>query len=82
MLGFIRKDPTSFDLFSEIAKNLIAGSLALVTQFVVISGLLGAISVGCPELTWWLGLPTSSSHARIGGYAGAAILRRVPSHHP
>jgi PiT family inorganic phosphate transporter len=44
-----------------------------VTQFVVISRLLGAIV--WDVLTWWLGLPTSSSHARIGGYAGAAILR-------
>jgi PiT family inorganic phosphate transporter len=44
-----------------------------VTQYVVISGLLGAIVWDI--LTWWWGLPTSSSHALIGGYAGAAIMR-------
>jgi PiT family inorganic phosphate transporter len=40
---------------------------------VVISGLLGAIAWDL--LTWLWGLPTSSSHALIGGYAGAAIVR-------
>jgi PiT family inorganic phosphate transporter len=44
-----------------------------VTQYVVISGLFGAIVWDL--LTWWWGLPTSSSHALIGGYAGAAIMR-------
>src|SRR5690242_4706144 len=44
-----------------------------VTQYVVIAGLLGAIVWDL--LTWWWGLPTSSSHALIGGYAGAAVMR-------
>jgi PiT family inorganic phosphate transporter len=45
--------------------------MELVTPWVILAGLLGAI---CWDLiTWWLGLPTSSSHALIGGYAGAAI---------
>src|SRR5690348_4428212 len=44
-----------------------------VTQYVVIAGLLGAIVWDL--LTWVWGLPTSSSHALIGGYAGAAIMR-------
>src|SRR6201982_2617197 len=44
-----------------------------VTQFVVIAGLVGAIVWDL--LTWWWALPTSSSHALIGGYAGAAIMR-------
>lgn len=40
--------------------------------WVILSGLIGAI---CWDfLTWWLGLPTSSSHAVIGGLAGAAIV--------
>jgi inorganic phosphate transporter, PiT family len=39
----------------------------------VIAGLLGAILWDL--LTWWWGLPTSSSHALIGGMAGAAIMR-------
>src|SRR5262245_27740721 len=44
-----------------------------VTQYVVIAGLVGAIVWDL--LTWWWGLPTSSSHALIGGYAGAAVMR-------
>ena len=47
--------------------------LAVVTPIVVFAGLLGAISWNL--LTWLLGLPTSSSHALIGAYAGAAIAK-------
>lgn len=42
-----------------------------VTVPVVLSGLVGAIVWNL--ITWWLGLPSSSSHALIGGYAGAAV---------
>jgi PiT family inorganic phosphate transporter len=45
----------------------------IVTVYVILAGVLGAIVWDL--LTWWLGLPTSSSHAIIGGYAGAAIAR-------
>ena len=41
--------------------------------YVILAGVLGAIVWDL--LTWWLGLPTSSSHAIIGGYAGAAVAR-------
>jgi inorganic phosphate transporter, PiT family len=44
-----------------------------VTQYVIIAALAGAIIWDL--LTWWWGLPTSSSHALIGGLAGAAIAR-------
>ncbi len=54
-----------------IGKGMI--DLAAVTPYVVFSGLLGAISWNL--LTWLLGLPTSSSHAIIGAYAGAAVAR-------
>src|SRR5215813_11721457 len=47
--------------------------LRLVTPQVILCGLVGAVLWNL--LTWWLGLPTSSSHALIGGYAGAAIAR-------
>jgi PiT family inorganic phosphate transporter len=47
--------------------------LSLVTPYVIMAGLAGAIIWDL--ITWWLGLPTSSSHALIGGYAGAAIAR-------
>jgi PiT family inorganic phosphate transporter len=49
-----------------------------VTQYVVIAGLAGAIVWDL--LTWWWGLPTSSSHALIGGYAGAAMTRAALNH--
>lgn len=39
--------------------------------YVLLGGVLGAIFWNL--ITWWLGLPTSSSHALVGGYAGAAI---------
>lgn len=45
----------------------------LVTPFVLMAGVLGAIVWDL--ITWWLGLPTSSTHALIGGYAGAAMAR-------
>ncbi len=56
---------------STIGKGMIR--LEIVTQFVVLAGLLGAIVWDI--LTWLWGLPTSSSHALIGGYAGAALAR-------
>ena len=49
------------------------GGTVVVTQYVVLAGLLGAIVWDL--LTWWWGMPTSSSHALIGGYAGAAIAK-------
>jgi len=42
-----------------------------VNEWVVLAGLIGAVAWNL--ITWYLGLPTSSSHALIGGYAGAAI---------
>src|SRR3978361_2221226 len=45
----------------------------VVTPWVLLSGLAGAILWDL--LTWYLGLPTSSSHALIGGYAGAAFAK-------
>jgi len=42
---------------------------------VILAGLAGAIIWDL--LTWWLGLPTSSSHALLGGYAGAVIAKVV-----
>lgn len=45
--------------------------LSLVNERVVVAGIIGAIVWDL--LTWWLALPTSSTHALLGGYAGAAI---------
>ncbi len=44
-----------------------------VTQGVILAGLIGAII--WDVVTWYYGLPTSSSHALIGGFVGAAISR-------
>jgi inorganic phosphate transporter, PiT family len=65
----------AFLLGTAVAKTIGAGMIRIdyVTQNVVIAGLLGAIVWDL--LTWWWGLPTSSSHALIGGYAGAAVMR-------
>ncbi len=56
---------------STIGKGMI--DINSVTTTVILAGLAGAI---CWNLiTWYFGLPSSSSHALIGGYAGAAIAR-------
>jgi PiT family inorganic phosphate transporter len=47
--------------------------ISVVTSAVIFGGLLGAIVWDL--ITWWVGLPTSSSHALVGGYAGAAIAK-------
>lgn len=56
---------------STIGKGLI--DIKIVTPAVILAGLLGAI--GWNIITWYFGLPTSSSHALIGGYAGAAVAK-------
>ncbi|MFL6415309.1 MAG: inorganic phosphate transporter [Bryobacteraceae bacterium] len=45
----------------------------IVTPYVVLAGLIGAVIWNV--LTWYFGLPISSSHALIGGYAGAAVAK-------
>ena len=45
----------------------------IVDQWVILAGLVGAITWNL--ITWWWGLPTSSSHALIGGFAGAAVIK-------
>ena len=47
--------------------------LAIVNPNVILGGLLGAIIWNL--ITWWFGIPSSSSHALIGGYAGAAVAK-------
>ena len=65
----------AFLLGIAVAKTIGAGMIRedIVTQYVVLAGLAGAIV--WDVVTWLLGLPTSSSHALIGGYAGAAMAR-------
>ena len=45
----------------------------VIDQWVILAGLVGAITWDL--ITWWWGLPTSSSHALIGGFAGAALIK-------
>jgi PiT family inorganic phosphate transporter len=56
---------------STIAKGVVTQNV--LSQSVVFAGLVGAI--GWDLITWWLGLPTSSSHALVGGMAGAAVAK-------
>jgi PiT family inorganic phosphate transporter len=57
---------------TAVAKTIGQGmiDISIVTEWVVLAGLLGAISWNM--ITWYFGLPSSSSHALIGGYAGAS----------
>ena len=70
----------AFLLGTAVAKTIGTGMIdvSIVTQYVVMAGLLGAIV--WDVLTWLWGLPTSSSHALIGGYAGAAMARAALLH--
>lgn len=58
-----------------VAKTIGKGMIDIetVTATVILAGLIGAIAWNV--ITWYLGLPSSSSHALIGGYAGAAIAK-------
>jgi PiT family inorganic phosphate transporter len=60
---------------TAVAKTMGGGmiDLGLVTPNVILGGLLGAIIWNL--ITWYYGLPSSSSHALIGGYAGAALAK-------
>ncbi len=56
---------------STIGKGFV--NTSVVTPHVLLAGLIGAIAWNL--LTWYVGLPISSSHALIGGYAGAALAK-------
>ena len=43
----------------------------MITPTIVFAGLIGAIAWNL--VTWWFGLPSSSSHALIGGVVGSAV---------
>jgi PiT family inorganic phosphate transporter len=66
---------SAFTFGTAIAHTMGAGLIDVnrVDNLVIFCGLIGAIVWDL--ITWWLGLPTSSSHALVGGYAGAAILK-------
>jgi PiT family inorganic phosphate transporter len=65
----------AFGFGTAVAQTVGAGmvDLTVVTFTVIFAGLMGAIIWDL--ITWYYGLPTSSSHALFGGYAGAAIAK-------
>jgi PiT family inorganic phosphate transporter len=65
----------AFTFGTAVAKTVGAGlvDIHIVTFAVIFAGLVGAIVWDL--ITWYYGLPTSSSHALIGGYAGAAVAK-------
>lgn len=65
----------AFVLGTHVAKTIGKGmiDLSVVTHDVVFAGLIGAIFWNL--FTWYFGMPVSSSHALIGGYAGAAVAK-------
>ncbi|MDO8526472.1 MAG: inorganic phosphate transporter [Deltaproteobacteria bacterium] len=65
----------AFAFGTAVAKMIARGIVMpdFITVSVVMCGVLGAIVWDL--ITWWMGLPTSSSHALIGGFAGAAVAQ-------
>src|SRR5438093_12326870 len=65
----------AFTVGTAVAKTVGSGMIdvSVVDPNVVLGGLLGAILWNL--ITWFYGLPSSSSHALIGGYAGAAVAK-------
>src|SRR4030088_2805232 len=65
----------AFTFGTAVASTVGSGMIdvKIVTFSVIFGGLVGAIVWDL--ITWYYGLPTSSSHALIGGYAGAAVAK-------
>jgi inorganic phosphate transporter, PiT family len=66
---FIFKDHGVANTVSKtVREDVVTGNIGLI---VIFSGLIAAIAWNL--LTWWFGIPSSSSHTLIGGFAGAAV---------
>ena len=65
----------AFTFGTAVAKTVGSGLLDVqqIDSYVILAALLGAIAWDL--ITWYVGLPTSSSHALIGAYAGAGIAK-------
>ncbi len=65
----------AFGFGVQVAKTVGKGVVEsnVVDQWMILAGLVGAIVWDL--ITWYWGLPTSSSHALIGGFAGAAVAK-------
>jgi PiT family inorganic phosphate transporter len=68
----------AFSLETRVAKTIGKDIVnpAVVDPLLIFAALTGAIVWNL--LTWWWGLPSSSSHALIGGFAGAAVVKAGP----
>ena len=64
----------AFAFGTQVAKTVVRGvNLDVISTYVILAGLVGAIAWDL--ITWYFGLPTSSSHALLGGYAGAGMAK-------
>ena len=65
----------AFGFGVQVAKTVGTGVVeaSVVDQWVILGALIGAITWNL--ITWHFGIPSSSSHALIGGYAGAAVAK-------
>ena len=64
----------SLEVAATVASGIVEADV--VTTTIVFGGLIGAIAWNL--ITWYFGLPSSSSHALIGGVAGAAFVAAGP----
>jgi PiT family inorganic phosphate transporter len=65
----------AFVMGTHVAKTIGKGmiDISVVNEAVIAAGLVGAIFWNL--VTWYFGIPVSSSHALVGGYAGAAVAK-------
>src|SRR6201995_1649609 len=66
---FAIKDPKVAHTISQIVNE------HYITIYVILAGIIAAISWNL--ITWWFGIPSSSSHTLIGGFAGAGITNAL-----
>jgi PiT family inorganic phosphate transporter len=64
----------SLEVAATVAKGIVSADA--ITSTIVFGGLIGAIAWNLA--TWWFGLPSSSSHALIGGMVGSAFVAAGP----
>lgn len=74
----------NFLAFFIIKEHNVAGTIAktvheqFITMHVILAGLIAAITWNL--ITWWFGIPSSSSHTLIGGFAGAGMTNALYMH--
>ena len=71
VFNFVAAFGFGVNVAKTVGKGVVESSI--VDPWVILAGLIGAIVWDL--ITWYWGLPTSSSHALIGGFAGAAVVK-------